>query len=177
MNSCYNKGMKRLTKEFYKQDVLTIAPLLLGKMLVRKYPDGTIKKYQITETEAYNGEEDTACHASKGKTKRTSVLYNEGGCTYVYLCYGIHFLLNVVTGKKDKPEAVLIRGIENYDGPGKLTKVLNITSDLHNIDLATSDELWIEDNEEVKYITTPRIGIDYATEYYKNIDWRFLIKK
>ena len=171
----YNVYMK-LKKDFYKNSCLYVAPNLLGKMLVRKYPDGKIKRYKITETEAYKGEEDTACHARFGKTKRNEIMYNEGGFTYIYLCYGIHYLLNIVTGKANYPEAVLIRGIEQYDGPGKLTKALDITKELNNIDLSISDELWIEDSEEVEYITTPRIGIDYADDYYKNINWRFLIK-
>ena len=168
----------RLKKDFYKNNCLYVAPNLLGKILVRKYSDGKVERYKITETEAYNGEEDTACHARFGKTKRNEVMYNEGGVTYIYLCYGIHYLLNVVTGQTNYPEAVLIRGIEKYDGPGKLTKALNITKELNNIDLSISDELWIEDNnEKLEYITTHRIGIDYADEYYKNINWRFLIKK
>lgn len=109
--------MKRLDKNFYTQNVLTVAKALIGKLLVRKLDNGEILKYRITETEAYRGEEDTACHACHGKTPRTIILYEEGGVAYVYMCYGIHFLLNVVTGNKEEPQAALIRGIEEYNGP------------------------------------------------------------
>jgi DNA-3-methyladenine glycosylase len=158
--------------------VLDVAPKLIGKLLVRKLDDGTILKYRITETEVYRGEEDTACHARFGKTKRSKPLYEQGGITYVYLCYGIHHLVNVVTGNKDEPQAVLIRTVEDYDGPGKLTKALNINMDLNGIDLSTSNKLWIEDDGlDIEYTTNKRVGIDYATDYYKNIDWRFILKK
>lgn len=169
--------MKKLTKKEYLMPSIELAPYLLGKYLVRRFPDGTVRKYKITETEAYFGEEDTACHARVGKTERTKTLYEEGGIAYVYLCYGIHYMLNFVTGPKDHPEAVLIRGIEGYNGPGKLTKALKIDKTFNNLDLINSNILWIEDSEErCHYEKTPRIGIDYATEEYRNILWRFVIK-
>lgn len=169
---------KRLKLSFYRQDVLKIAPALLGKLLVRRFDNGIIKSYRIMETEAYRGEEDSACHARAGRTNRTKVLYKDGGVTYVYLCYGIHYLLNVVTGKKDQPQAVLIRALSNYDGPAKFTKALNITKELNEIDLTKSNSLWIEDDGyKAEYVTTKRIGIDYADEPYKSIEWRFKIKE
>ncbi|MDD4547567.1 MAG: DNA-3-methyladenine glycosylase [Bacilli bacterium] len=164
--------------DFYLKDALEVAPLLIGKILVRKLNDGTILRQKITETEIYRGVEDTACHARFGKTKRSKPLYEQGGITYVYLCYGVHYLLNVVTGNKEEPQAVLIRTTEDYNGPGKLTKGLKIDKDLNEIDLTTSDQLWIEDDHStVSYTTNKRVGIDYATDYYKNIEWRFIIKK
>lgn len=167
--------MKRLNEKFYSMSALDVAPLLLGKLLCRKTDDKIIKS-KIIETEAYFGETDTACHASKGKTKRTKTLYEQGGIAYIYLCYGIHSLLNVVTGPKDFPQAVLIRGIENYSGPGKLTKYLKIDTSLNGENLITSEILWIEDNRNYyKYKSTPRIGIDYATKEYRDKLWRFLI--
>ena len=120
----------KLDIDFYTQDVLEVAPKLVGKLLVRKLKDGQVLKFRITETEIYRGEEDTACHARFGKTERTKTLYEQGGRAYVYLCYGIHYLFNVVTGPKDYPQAVLIRGVEGYEGPGKLTKVLKIDGNL-----------------------------------------------
>lgn len=166
----------RLKKEFYSQSALEVAPALLGKKICRKI-EGQIIKMTITETEAYYGEADTACHAHKGKTARTEPMYATGGITYIYLCYGIHNLLNIVTGKKDFPEAVLIRGIEGYNGPGKLTKALSIDRSLNCLDLTQSDELWIEDdNMTGTYMTTPRIGIDYACDYYREIHWRFILE-
>ena len=89
---------KRLGREFYSQDVLEVAPQLLGKHLVRIYPDGTKATYIITETEAYRGGEDLACHASKGRTPRTEVMFGDGGHLYMYLIYGMYWMLNVVTG-------------------------------------------------------------------------------
>jgi DNA-3-methyladenine glycosylase len=170
--------MTKLTSKFYTQDALTVAPLLIGKLLVRRLDNGELLKYRITETEAYCGEEDTACHAKAGKTNRTITLYEKGGHAYVYLCYGMHHLFNVVTGEKDKPQAVLIRAIEGYTGPGKLTKVMNITKKLNGIDLTISEYLWIEDDGyQADYITDKRVGIDYATEPYKSALWRFIIKK
>jgi len=170
--------MKKLDKTFYQQDVLVVAPALIGKLLVRKLPTGEIMRYRIIETEAYRGEEDTACHARAGKTKRTAPMYEAGGITYVYLCYGIHHLLNVVTGQKEEPQAVLIRGIEGFPGPGKLTKKLEINRDFNWLDLTASEEIWVEDDgEKSNYFTTKRIGIDYATEPYRSIDWRFVKEK
>ena len=106
----------RLDRAFYQMHADALAPALLGKLLCRKTADGVIRM-RITETECYMGESDTACHASKGKTKRTQVLYEIGGTIYVYLCYGIHDMLNVVAGDAGFPEAVLIRGADDIFGP------------------------------------------------------------
>ncbi len=168
----------RLTKEFYTKRAFEMAPALLGKILCRKLIDdngnGITLKYRITETECYFGEDDTACHAHKGKTERTKIMYEEGGLAYVYLCYGIHSLLNVVSGHYGFPEAVLIRGVKGFAGPGKLTKAMNINRMHNGEDLCSSDELWIEDDGfEAEYVTGKRIGIDYATEEYRDIEWRY----
>lgn len=170
--------MNRLLKEFFTRDVLEVAPELLGKFLVRKFEDGSIKKFLITEVEAYQGEEDLACHASKGRTPRTEIMYHEGGKIYVYLIYGMYWMLNVVTSVKDIPQAVLIRGIEGFNGPGKLTKKLVIDKSFYGEDLFSSRRLWIEsdlNSDEIKFKTTARIGIDYAGEIYKNKPWRFIL--
>lgn len=170
--------MKKLELSFYTQDALVVAPLLIGKLLVRRLPDGKIIRFRITETEAYCGEEDSACHARAGKTVRTHVLYKRGGYTYIYLCYGMHYLFNVVTGNENHPEAVLIRAIEGYNGPGRLTKAMMIDKTLHDIDLTNSNSIWIEDDGyRPEYQTSKRIGIDYASEPYKSIEWRFIIKQ
>lgn len=165
---------KRLGSDFYARDVLEVAPDLIGKLLVRRLPSGEELRYRITETEAYRGEEDTGCHAKAGKTKRTETLYLKGGHTYIYLCYGVHYLINAVTGREEQPQAALIRGVEGYDGPGRLTKAMQITKELNAVDLTASDEIWIEDDGAIpEYVTGKRIGIDYADEYYRNIEWRF----
>lgn len=154
-----------------------MAPSLIGKLLCRKIYDESgehIVKLRITETECYFGEEDTACHAHRGRTGRTETMYLKGGVAYVYLCYGIHHMLNVVSGPEDYPEAVLIRGVEGYNGPGKLTKALKIDRSLNGEDMVHSEELWIEDDGyPAAYIKGKRIGIGYATEEYKNILWRY----
>ena len=167
----------RLNAEFYKQNAITLAPKLLGKLICRNL-DGEIIKLRITETECYFGEEDTACHAHKGKTERTKIMYEDGGLAYIYLCYGIHYLFNIVTGVKDFPEAVLIRGVEGFNGPGKLTKVLKIDKNLNGENLADSNQLWLEDNGyKCNFRVEKRIGIDYACEEYKNKLWRFVLIK
>ncbi|MCK4989622.1 MAG: DNA-3-methyladenine glycosylase, partial [Bacteroidales bacterium] len=100
---------KRFGREFFRQDVLEVAPWLLGQHLVRISPDGTKSTYVITETEAYRGGEDRACHASKGKTPRTEVMFGDGGHLYMYLIYGMYWMLNIVTGSEGVPQAVLFR--------------------------------------------------------------------
>ena len=118
--------MSKLSYEFYHRPCLDVARDLVGKVLVH----GELR-LRITETEAYCGESDTACHASKGRTKRTEVMYQKAGTIYIYLCYGIHWMLNIVTGEENEPEAVLIRACEGkFGGPGKLTKALGITGSL-----------------------------------------------
>jgi len=164
----------RLQADFYMQHAPVLAPLLLGKVLCRKLAD-KILRYPITETESYVGSCDTACHAYKGKTPRNSVMYKQGGISYIYLCYGIHNLFNVVTGCKDEAEAVLIRGVSGFNGPGKLTKAMQIDRSLNGIDLINSDELWLEDHGiQFEYTATPRIGINYADEKDKARLWRFV---
>ena len=106
----------KLTQSFFETDVLELAPALLGKIICRKMPDGEVLRCRITETEAYNGVSDLACHASKGRTLRTEVMYGGGGNIYVYLIYGMYWMLNIVSGGKDTPQAVLIRGVEQTSG-------------------------------------------------------------
>lgn len=166
---------KRLKKEYFRQPATVLAPDLVGKLLCRKV-NGEILRYRITETECYYSEQDTACHASKGKTERTKVLYMQGGTAYVYLCYGMHSLFNVVTGEEGFPEAVLIRGVEGFNGPGKLTKAMGIDRSLNEIDMTVSDELWLEDDGmKPAYRTAKRVGIDYAEEKDRNILWRYIM--
>jgi len=163
----------RLPLETYKQPALNLAPYLLGKLLCRRIDDKIIR-VPITETEAYCGESDTACHAHRGKTPRNAVMYEPGGIAYIYLCYGIHNLLNVVAAGEGEPEAVLIRGVEGISGPGRVTKALKIGLDLNREDYTTSDELWLEDGPPIPFVTTPRIGIDSASEEDRGRLWRFL---
>lgn len=105
----------KLPECFFRRDVLEIAPDLLGKILVRRFDNGEICRYRITDVEAYRGEEDKAYHASKGRTARTELLYGEGGKIYVYLIYGMYWLLNIVTGDKEPPQGVMIRAVDREE--------------------------------------------------------------
>jgi DNA-3-methyladenine glycosylase len=166
----------RLDSQFYRQDVLALAPQLLGKQLVRVLDNGTRLSLTITEVEAYRGEDDLACHARFGRTPRNAIMYSHGGVVYMFLIYGMHWMLNVVTGSLDFPEAVLIRGAGAFDGPGKLTKGLSLEGSFNGEDLCTSPRLWIEDAPAVEcYQTTPRIGIGYAAKQWRDIPWRFTL--
>lgn len=166
----------RLEYEYFTGQATELAPDLLGKILCHKTAN-EILRYRITETECYYGEADTACHASKGKTERTKLLYGKGGTAYVYLCYGIHNLFNIVTGEEGFPQAVLIRGVEGYTGPGRLTKAMEIDRSLNGVDMTVSDVLWVEDDGcRPDYDKSKRIGIDYAAEADRNRLWRFVIR-
>ncbi len=167
--------MEKLSRAFFERDVLIVAPELIGKFLIRQFEDGHVERFRITEVEAYRGEEDKACHASKGRTRRTEVMYHQGGKIYVYLIYGMYWMLNIVTGKENEPQAVLIRGTETVSGPGRIGKQLQLNSNFYG-EILPSEKLWIENSEEpVSYITTPRIGIDYSGEWKDN-PWRFILK-
>lgn len=167
--------MTKLTRSFYTDEVLDVTPKLLGKYICRRFDDGTIGRFQITEVEAYCGVKDLACHASKGRTARTEAMYNEGGHVYVYLIYGMYWLINIVTGKKNDPQAILIRGVMGVSGPGRTGRVLKLDKSFYNEDLTTSNRIWLEDmNEELSYITTPRIGINYAGKPWVDKKWRFV---
>ncbi len=164
-----------ISTDFFQRDALIIAPELLGKYIVRKYDNGEIKRFRITEVEAYCGEEDKACHAAKGRTKRTEVLYHEGGKIYVYLIYGMYWLLNFVTGKENHPQAILIRSVEEASGPGRVGKLLQLDVSFYG-EKIPSERIWLEDNGEKisNYSTSPRIGINYAEEWTDK-PWRFFI--
>jgi DNA-3-methyladenine glycosylase len=181
--------------DFYQiDDVLTLAKALLGKWLITEI-DGKRTGGMIIETEAYRGREDKACHAFGGRrTKRTEVMFAPGGVSYVYLCYGMHNLFNVVTSKKDDPHAILIRALKadvgiNHmkerrkteknltSGPGSLCQALGINRS-HSGHLLTKAPIWIEDRAVVvlpsDITTTPRIGVSYAEEH-ADLPWRFLL--
>ena len=165
--------MESLKYDFYHRPCLEVARDLVGKWLVRHLPSGEILRLRISETEAYWGEADTACHAHKGRTKRTEVLYADAGTIYIYLCYGVHWLLNVVTGDAEDPQAVLIRACVDAPGPGRLTKALSITGELNRGSIC-GDELWIEDDGmPCEGVTDKRVGICYASQEDQDRLWRF----
>ncbi len=167
---------RRLLRDFYIRDVLDVAPELPGKNMVVKLGDGLYGRYMVTEVEAYRGSEDKACHASKGRTDRTEIMYQEGGHLYMYFIYGMYWMLNVVTGDENNPQAVLVRGVKNYPGPGRLTKALGIDRSFYGEDLVISERIWFEDAGLRPLVRTgERIGIEYAGEYWKTRPWRFYL--
>ena len=186
-----------LEPAWFSRPTCVVAADLIGKVLCRQLTDSDgkqkILRMRISETEAYIGEGDAACHAHAGtRTARTEIMYNQGGVFYVYLTYGIHHMLNLVSGPAESPEAVLIRAgfftedserlldeqllsadkilnalkeIKQLAGPGKLTKHLQINRDLYGEPITPASEVWIEDDGCQPPISLrPRIGIDYAGE-------------
>jgi DNA-3-methyladenine glycosylase len=184
----------KIPRSFYEQSTLDVARQLLGKYLVRRHPDGTTVG-RIVETEAYVGPQDKACHASRGRTARTEIMFGPAGHAYVYLVYGFHHMLNIVTEQKDFPAAVLIRAVEPMDGialmkkrrgteeprqfasgPGKLCEAFAIDRMLNGADLCGSVLYIRDDGDAMPGIRArPRIGVDYAGTW-KHKPWRFLIK-
>jgi DNA-3-methyladenine glycosylase len=169
--------MERLTDTFFHRPCLTVARELVGKILVHRV-GGQELRLRISETEAYCGESDTACHAHKGRTKRNEVLYMESGTIYLYLCYGMHWLLNIVTGEAGDPQAVLIRACVDAQGPGKLTKKLGIKGEMNRHSVLHSHRLWIEDDGfRCEVETDKRVGIGYASQEDQDRLWRFKMGK
>jgi DNA-3-methyladenine glycosylase len=164
-----------LPQSFFNRDVKKVAEELLGCYLVR---DG--ERHIITETEAYDGCEDLACHASKGRTPRTEVMYGEAGHIYTYLIYGMYWMLNIITGPKGYPAGVLIRGIDGVSGPGRVSKKLAIDKNFYGKKLGKETGLWIEKGEKIpkdKIEKTARVGVDYAGPIWAKKEWRFVVKK
>ena len=165
-------------RELQSRATVTLARWLLGKVLVRFDETGR-HEHLICEVEAYDGECDLACHASKGRTKRTEVMYQAGGIWYVYLCYGMHEMLNLVTGPAGYPAAILIRGVEKIAGPGRLTKQLQIDRKLNGAPAVPASGLHIEDHcikvPRKLIIIGPRVGVQYAGPVWAAKLWRFRI--
>ncbi|MDB5266839.1 MAG: putative 3-methyladenine glycosylase [Parcubacteria group bacterium] len=170
--------MSLLPSSFFEQKTLTAARALVGKTLVRKIGDKTVRD-SITEVEAYVGPHDLASHSSKGRTARTEVMHGKPGTIYVYLIYGMYWMLNIVTEEKDFPAAILIRSTEKVKGPGRVAREFGIDKNLNGKKLGRASGLWIEDAPPVpssKILRTPRIGVDYAGAW-KDKPYRFVLKK
>jgi DNA-3-methyladenine glycosylase len=193
--------MSRFSREFFARDTLSVARDLLGTCLVR-YLDGRRLSGMIVECEAYIGEDDTACHASHGRTRRNQVMFGPPGYAYVYFTYGKHWMLNVVTESEGFPAAVLLRALQPLEGtqhmgalrqakgrphnereltagPARLTQALSITGALNGTDLVTGDELWLElggSSADLDVERGPRIGIRYAAEKDRQAPWRFWVR-
>lgn len=166
---------KILGKKFFERPTLTVTKDLLGKYLVRQI--GTnITEYLITEIEAYDGFKDKASHASQGMTKRNAPMFGEAGRWYVYFTYGMHWMLNIVTGRENYPAAVLIRGVDGINGPARLTKKLQIDKRFNDKIASFKTGLWIEDNNgqlKFKIKNLPRVGVAYAGPIWSKKKWRF----
>jgi DNA-3-methyladenine glycosylase len=192
--------MPAIERDFYNRPALDVARDLLGCRLVR-LQSGARLAGLILETEAYQGEEDLGCHASAGKTPRTSVMYGPPGHAYVYFTYGMHWLLNAVTDTEGSPSAVLIRSIQPVEGsdlmaahrpyralqtgwtngPAKLTQALGINGAFNGVDLCDqANGLWIEPGEGIydeAVAQTPRVGLNSVPEPWQTIPWRFVVKE
>lgn len=172
------KSGKILPARFYDRPTLEVTRDLLGKYLVRRMDDGSEIAVRIHEVEAYDGFEDRASHAHRRETPRTSVMYGPPGFFYVYFCYGIHWLLNIVAGPERYPAAILIRGAGDFRGPARLTKALGVNG-THNKTAATArGELWVEDRGEApspgEIVRAPRVGIAYAGPEWAAKPYRFI---
>lgn len=165
-------------KDFFTTDTITLAQQLIGKWIIVKKDNREIK-VQISETEAYLGVKDSACHTYGGKkTERTSPMWNDGGTIYVYLCYGLHYLLNIVSLDRQNPEVVLIRASIETNGPAKLTKYLGITKEFNNQSIINNPNIYIyDDGIPYTFTTEKRVGIDYAQDKDRNALLRFILKR
>jgi len=187
-------GSLKLQRPFYEQTTVAVARQLIGKYLVCHHPEGTTTG-RIVETEAYVGPDDRACHASRGRTQRTEVMFGPAGHAYVYFIYGFHYMLNIVTEPAGRPAAVLIRAVQPVagiplmlrrrrsdrvrnlaNGPGKLCEAFKINRAFNGIDMC-GDLLYVEDRGEPapKILARPRIGVDYAGRW-RHKPWRFLLR-
>lgn len=179
---------RRLGRRYFNRPTLRVARELIGKFIVRRMR-GRLARAMIAETEAYKGPRDLASHAAGGRrTPRVEPLYGDGGTAYVYLVYGLHWLLNFSTAGRGKPEGVLIRGIvvdapggsRLIAGPGRVTQHLKIDSGLDGEDVTVSRALWLEDRgvrfPAGRVTRGPRVGVDYAGPYWAARPWRYRIK-
>ncbi len=193
--------MARFAREFFAGDTLVVARDLLGARLVRLF-DGQRLGGTIVECEAYIGQDDTACHASRGRTRRNEVMFGPPGHAYIYFTYGMHWLLNVVTEAEGFPAAVLLRAMQPVEGietmralreaqgtlraerdltggPARLTQALAIDRALNGADLVDGETLWLERGAWVPDENVgrgPRIGIRYAAEKDRLAPWRFWVR-
>lgn len=174
--AAFDSEIQPIGRAFYERSADVVAEELVGRILVRRWRRRVLRA-RIVETEAYVGCHDLACHAAKGRTARTDVMFGPGGHAYVYLIYGMYDMLNIVAGREGDAQAVLIRAAEpldgwdaNLSGPGKLAKLMHITRRYNGIDMTTNSSLCVIDAPRgatpPRIERTPRIGIDYAK------DWR-----
>jgi DNA-3-methyladenine glycosylase len=175
-----SRGVPRILRasELAGTDTVAIARCLLGRLLVTRVGGRRVAR-RITEVEAYDGPHDRASHASRGRTRRNEPMFAAGGIWYVYLCYGVHEMLNLVTGPHDYPAAVLIRGVEGAVGPGRVTRALGVDRRFNALPATRATGLWIEDDgftpAPARLMSTPRVGVDYAGPEWSAKPWRFVL--
>lgn len=161
---------KVLPPSFFQRRGSVVANELLGKYIVT-HKRGRELSFKITDVELYDGPHDRASHASRGKTERNKVMFMAGGVWYVYLVYGMHWLLNIVTGEEGYPSAILIRGVEGADGPARVTRALTVGKQYYGLPATRASHLWIEDRGTVVptrcIVKLPRVGVSYAGEWAK----------
>ena len=162
---------RKLPRTFYRRPAEDVARNLVGKILVRRIDDETLRA-RIVETEAYIGEHDLACHASKGRTRRTEVMFGDAGHAYVYFIYGMHDMLNIVCAQANDAQAVLIRAAEplddwhaNLSGPGRLARAMRITRNENGIDLTGKTLFLLDAPPPARIARTKRIGVDYSGDW------------
>ncbi|HTB61982.1 MAG TPA: DNA-3-methyladenine glycosylase [Opitutales bacterium] len=164
-------------ESLWHESARIVAPQLLGRWLCRRGRGGVVTRWRITEVEAYCGPHDRASHAARGMTPRNRIMYGLPGYWYVYLCYGVHWMLNLVTSQEGNPSAVLLRGVEGASGPGRLTQALKITQALNTQSCSQTTGLWIEGPTAIpagwRRRRGPRIGVDYAGPLWaaKHLRW------
>ena len=169
-----------LGADFFDRDTLVVARALIGCNLCRD-DGGTVRRWRITEVEAYDGHKDKASHASRGRTARNAPMFGPAGAWYVYLCYGVHWMLNIVTREAGYPAAILIRGAGPCSGPGILTRELRVDKALDGRPATPGTGLWIEDDglavPDAEVVRTPRIGVAYAGPDWSRRPYRFLWRR
>lgn len=194
MSSLPESSLLPLTRDFYQRDTVAVANDLLGCWLVREV-DGALMGARIVETEAYCGAHDSACHAHRGLTTRIAAMFGAPGHAYIYLVYGMHWLFNIVTEPEGSPCAVLVRAVEPVlneqamrerrltpgkqlsNGPGKLTRALDVDKALYGHDLTRAERLWIcAGSHDIPIASGPRVGIDYAEPHDRDAPWRFWLE-
>lgn len=167
-----------LPEAFFSRPAAQVAKELVGEVLVRS-AGPRVSRYRITETEAYEGEHDLACHSAKGRTARTEVMFGPAGRYYIYRIYGLHWMLNIVTGDVNEAAAVLIRGIESVSGPGRVAAALGVDASFNGLPAVPASGLWFEHSQfapRVSIDRTPRIGVSYAGPVWANKKLRFVAK-
>ncbi len=166
-----------LDAQFFNRPTLKVARDLPGKYLCRRI-NGKILSQPLVEVEVYDGFDDKASHAHRGLTPRNAVMFGPAGYWYVYLCYGMHWMLNIVTGPREYPAAILIRGAVDYSGPGRLTKALQINKTFNGKQVTRANGLWLEDRgvavSAKEVMRLPRVGIGYAGPVWTKKLYRFV---